>query len=254
MAYDYKAGRLSLSQFQLSLLGIRDFSFWSIQNELENQFSVKGIALAVNQGVDKEHLLAGDVLTFHEVEWLKDHITDPFNEALFSLLVPAGLRTGEICRLSPAHFHLDEDKRTFYLNVEGERPCDNRRVTIPADDLAALQNYCNQYGRSLTDKSSEPIFRSPTRKQLTKKTIYNRLQRLGLKAGFGRSLTATKFRDSFAFWRFLGGQSLITLKTTLGIGDIATLEGNLSPYAPLRDNWLVSSDSEGSFPFLPSSP
>lgn len=253
LAQDVQNQFLTSSQYQLALLTVRDYLAWHILNDECPSLTLRRIKQLTTQVVDQDGIGADSILTPHEVKWLMDRVSRPFMESMLSLLSVTGLRTGEVCRLSPDQFHQDENGEIFYLDLDGERACDRRRHTISQSDLTPLENYCQQYGRSLTDKSSKPIFRSPTGNQLVKKTIYNRLQRFSSEVGFGRLLTATKFRNSYAFWHFLAGKSLVTIKEELGIGEIATLESKLGPYAHLRDDHLNSADDETSLPFLPTS-
>jgi integrase/recombinase XerD len=142
------------------------------------------------------------------------------NEAMFELSYSSGLRVSELVGLRMA----DVDLLGQRLRVMG-KGSRQRLVPMGAAAVASIDRYLRE-GREaiLAGGASEFVFVSAKGGRLDRRSYWEVLRRLRIKAGDGGKLHPHMLRHSFATHLLQGGADLRSLQAMLGHADISTTQ------------------------------
>jgi len=198
--------------------------------------------------VDEDHLLKNPVLYRYHVEEerrlprpmkevdLKEFLNllkEPFDRAVFLLMLRCGLRNGEVCRLKVSHISF-ERKNLIVRNGKGKV---DRIVYFSRDAQEALINWMKE-----RDNSSEYCFPSPTRqaedKSIKDGDIRKRMKELLHQCGLeNKGYTPHTLRHTFATTLLNAGVSLYVVRDLMGHKDV----NQTLMYAQLYDQTVKDS-------------
>lgn len=143
------------------------------------------------------------------------------DRALVALLYGAGLRVSEVVGLELGGLHLEAG----VVQVMGKG---SKERLVPMADIVAES--CRRYVESARPQHpeavrSERLFPGRARGGgLSRQTVFIRLRRLALAAGFDRPISPHKLRHGFATDLVRGGADLRSVQAMLGHADLRTTE------------------------------
>lgn len=140
------------------------------------------------------------------------------DRALFELIYSCGLRISEACSLLISNVHLDEK----FIIVTGKG---NKERVIPFGDVAkeTLTVYITRSRPLLLKgKTQDALFLSARGKQISRKSVWVRLQEMETLSGV--SCKVHTLRHSFATHMLAGGANLRVVQELLGHSNLATTQ------------------------------
>lgn len=148
------------------------------------------------------------------------------DEALFALLIAAGLRVSEIINLKIGDCYLDDPTR-LRIHGKGDR---SRVVPIPPEAVTRLNRYLESRDDRAKRRPQDPLLMRPDGRPMTRSAVDHAIRGWFLRAGRTppKGALAHSFRHTYAKTLIEGGASLPEVQQLLGHADLATTQAYLS--------------------------
>ena len=166
-----------------------------------------------------------EVLSVQEVESLlgAPDVSKPIgvrDRAMLELLYATGARVGELCGLDVG----DVNFEYRFVRCFGKRRKE-RLVPVGSKALEALSGYLRDARPTLLKNDREPaLFLARGGRRISRRTVWERVNRLARAAGITRGVHPHTLRHSFATHLLSGGADLRSVQEMLGHADISTTE------------------------------
>ena len=208
------------SSINRSISSIKNYFKYLINNELLDIDPTKIIE------VPKQTKKIPIILSVEEINLILDSLdldnnNDIRDKAIVSMLYSCGLRVSELTELTLTNLFLEED----IIKIFGKG---NKERIVPIGDKAKadLIKYINIVRPIYARRSSSKgyLFLSNRGLCISRKTIWNIIKNVALKASISKKISPHTFRHSFASHLLEGGAGLRVVQELLGHSSISTTQ------------------------------
>ena len=149
------------------------------------------------------------------------------DEALFALLIAAGLRISEITGLEIGDCYLDDDPQRLRINGKGGKI---RTVPIPPEVVTRIHTYLeSRHDRGYGQAATTPLLLRPDGRPMTRSAVDYAVRGWFKRAGRTppKGALAHSFRHTYATMLIDNGASLPEVQQLLGHSDLSTTQAYL---------------------------